>query len=254
MDFLLSLIAPVFLHMVVSVVVTAAGGAIGGMAADSAVCTSVTALLVLPILVWMYRRDAAKGMHPNKRICHFGEEQGTGRRSQNTQELPGVKANRKEKTEKIGPAESRQGRKETLYSIGVLVLCAVSGGILNLLWSGILQQLRIQEHFSNAVQEQLFAGQGAVQLFGLGILVPLAEELIFRGLIYTRIRQRIPAGGAIFFSALLFALFHGNMIQMVFAFPLALVLAWLYERSGWFACPLAFHMGANLTAIVLNLL
>ena len=89
---------------------------------------------------------------------------------------------------------------------------------------------------------------------GLGMLVPLAEELMFRGFIYTRIRKRIPTGAAIFFSALLFALFHGNVIQMVFAFPLALILAWLYERSGWFACPLAFHMGANLTAVVLNLL
>ena len=138
--------------------------------------------------------------------------------------------------------------------IGILVLCAASGGVLNLLWSGILQQLRIQDHFSNAVQEQLFAGQAMVQLLGLGMLVPLAEELIFRGLIYTRIRKRIPAGAAIFFSALLFALFHGNVIQMIFAFPLALILAGLYERSGWFACPLAFHMGANLTAVVLNLL
>lgn len=66
MEFLLSLITPVLLHMAVSVIVTAAGGAIGGAAADSAVCTSVTALLVLPVLIWMYRSDAAKGMHSNK--------------------------------------------------------------------------------------------------------------------------------------------------------------------------------------------
>ena len=50
MEFILSLITPVLLHMAVSVIVTAAGGAIGGAAADSAVCTSVTALLVLPVL------------------------------------------------------------------------------------------------------------------------------------------------------------------------------------------------------------
>lgn len=251
MDFLLSLIAPVLLHMVVSVVVTAAGGAIGGVAADSAVCTSVTALLILPVLIRMYRSDAAEGMHPHKRICCFEKEHRASGRSQSTSKMTEVKGNR---AERIESEVRKQSRKEAVYSIGVLVLCAVSGGILNLLWSGILQQLRIQDHFSNAVQEQLFAGQAMVQLFGLGILVPLAEELIFRGLLYTRIRQRIPAGAAIFFSALLFALFHGNVIQMVFAFPLALVLAWLYERSGWFACPLAFHMGANLTAVVLNLL
>ena len=243
MEFLLSLITPVLLHMAVSVIVTAAGGAIGGAAADSAVCTSVTALLVLPVLIWMYRSDAAKGMHSNKSICRFDGAQQEDCRSQNTQGTAAVKTNRRGKD-----------IRKTTYLIGILVLCAVSGGILNLLWSGILQQLRIQDHFSNAVQEQLFAGQVMVQLLGLGVLVPLAEELIFRGLIYTRIRKRIPAGAAIFFSALLFALFHGNVIQMIFAFPLALILAWLYERSGWFACPLAFHMGANLTAIVLNLL
>lgn len=243
MEFLLSLITPVLLHMAVSVIVTAAGGAIGGAAADSAVCTSVTALLVLPVLIWMYRSDAAKGMHSNKSICRFDGAQQEDCRSQNTQGTAAVKTNRRGKD-----------IRKTAYLIGILILCAVSGGVLNLLWSGILQQLRIQDHFSNAVQEQLFAGQAMVQLLGLGVLVPLAEELIFRGLIYTRIRKRIPAGAAIFFSALLFALFHGNVIQMVFAFPLALILAWLYERSGWFACPLAFHMGANLTAIVLNLL
>ena len=243
MEFLLSLITPVLLHMAVSVIVTAAGGAIGGAAADSAVCTSVTALLVLPVLIWMYRSDAAKGMHSNKSICRFDGAQQEDCRSQNTQGKAAVKTNRRGKD-----------IRKTASLIGILVLCAVSGGILNLLWSGILQQLRIQDHFSNAVQEQLFAGQAMVQLLGLGVLVPLAEELIFRGLIYTRIRKRIPAGAAIFFSALLFALFHGNVIQMIFAFPLALILAWLYERSGWFACPLAFHMGANLTAIILNLL
>ena len=243
MEFLLSLITPVLLHMAASVIVTAAGGAIGGAAADSAVCTSVTALLVLPVLIWMYRSDAAKGMHSNKSICRFDGAQQEDCRSQNTQGTAAVKTNRRGKD-----------IRKTAYLIGILVLCAVSGGVLNLLWSGILQQLRIQDHFSNAVQEQLFAGQAMVQLLGLGVLVPLAEELIFRGLIYTRIRKRIPSGAAIFFSALLFALFHGNVIQMIFAFPLALILAWLYERSGWFACPLAFHMGANLTAIVLNLL
>ena len=212
MEFLLSLITPVLLHMAVSVIVTAAGGAIGGAAADSAVCTSVTALLVLPVLIWMYRSDAAKGMHSNKSICRFDGAQQEDCRSQNTQGTAAVKTNRRGKD-----------IRKTAYLLGILILCAVSGGVLNLLWSGFLQQLRIQDHFSNAVQEQLFAGQAMVQLLGLGVLVPLAEELIFRGLIYTRIRKRIPAGAAIFFSALLFALFHGNVIQMIFALTMHMV-------------------------------
>ena len=44
MEFILSLITPVLLHMAVSVIVTAAGGAIGGAAADSAVAAAAGAV------------------------------------------------------------------------------------------------------------------------------------------------------------------------------------------------------------------
>ena len=133
MEFILSLITPVLLHMAVSVIVTAAGGAIGGAAADSAVCTSVTALLVLPVLIWMYRSDAAKGMHSNKSICRFDGAQHEERRSQNMQGTAAAKTNRTEKNGKRG-----KGIRQTAYLIGILVLCAISGGVLNLFWSGIL--------------------------------------------------------------------------------------------------------------------
>lgn len=130
--------------------------------------------------------------------------------------------------------------------------CFVSGGVLNLAWSGILNMLYINEVFSNEVQEQLLAGQIAVQLVGLGLLVPVAEELIFRALIYNRMKRVLTVRQAIFFSALLFAVYHGNPVQMIFAFPMALALAWVYEHGKLFLFPVLFHTGANLTAVLLN--
>jgi len=132
------------------------------------------------------------------------------------------------------------------HPVRFAAFCFVSGGVLNLAWSGILNMLHINEVFSNEVQEQLLAGQIAVQLVGLGLLVPVAEELIFRALIYNRMKRVLTARQAIFFSALLFAVYHGNPVQMIFAFPMALALAWVYEHGKLFLFPVLFHTGANL--------
>lgn len=134
------------------------------------------------------------------------------------------------------------------------VFCFAAGAVLNILWSGILNRLHISEYFSNQTQEALFAARILVQIIGLGILVPIAEELIFRGLIYQRMKRLMPLWAAALLSSLLFAAYHGNMIQMIFAFPMALALTWVYERGKGFAYPVLFHMGANLAAVILNLL
>ena len=59
-----------------------------------------------------------------------------------------------------------------------------------------------------------------------GILAPIAEELLFRGLIQ---RTLLPFGKrfAIFASALTFGLFHGNLLQGPFAFAVGLVLGYV---------------------------
>lgn len=144
------------------------------------------------------------------------------------------------------------GTKAKPHPVRFAVFCFVSGGVLNLAWSGILNMFHINEVFSNEVQEQLLAGQIAVQLVGLGLLVPVAEELIFRALIYNRMKRVLTARQAIFFSALLFAVYHGNPVQMIFAFPMALALAWVYEHGKLFLFPVLFHTGANLTAVLMN--
>lgn len=58
------------------------------------------------------------------------------------------------------------------------------------------------------------------------ILGPISEELLFRGLV---LRGLKPCGKqtAILVSALVFGLFHGNIIQIPFAFAVGLVLAYV---------------------------
>lgn len=131
--------------------------------------------------------------------------------------------------------------------------CFVAGGVLNFAWSGILNLFHIQDYFSNAAQESLLAALAAVQLAGLGVLVPVAEELIFRGLIYERMKRFFSVKVSVLLSSLLFALYHGNPIQMIFAFPMAVVMAVVMQQGKSILFPILFHMGANLAAVCANL-
>lgn len=88
----------------------------------------------------------------------------------------------------------------------------------------------------------------------VGVLVPIAEEMVFRGAILRTLltlcghRWR---WGAIVLSALLFGLAHGNMAQLLNATLLGCLLGWLYYRSGSIAPGIVFHMVNNSVAVLL---
>ena len=68
----------------------------------------------------------------------------------------------------------------------------------------------------------------------LGVLVPLAEELVFRGAILRTLltlTHRRYHWVAIAISAVLFAAVHGNLAQMLHVVPMGLLLGWLYYRT-----------------------
>lgn len=78
----------------------------------------------------------------------------------------------------------------------------------------------------------------------VGLGAPIAEELLFRGLL---LRSMEPFGKkfAIFASALLFGLFHGNLSQGLFAFAVGLVLGYVTveHNIGW---AMVIHMFNNM--------
>lgn len=226
--YLFSIIWPVALHMILSdfsvIILTAATG----QTPDSALCTTLTAILVIPPVLWMYRGDGKPAANRLKSVA----EQDT----------------KKELDDK------ENGGPTLTWRIFMGIACFVSGGILDWVWSQVLLWLRVQDYFSNQTQEQLLASQLAVQIIGLGILVPVAEELIFRGLLYARIRRTLPVWASVLTASVIFALYHGNMIQILFAFPMAIILTLLYEKGKWISYPILFHMGVNLTTVVLGAL
>ena len=81
------------------------------------------------------------------------------------------------------------------------------------------------------------------------LIVPLYEELVFRSYVQSALRRILRPWGAILVSSLLFSLYHLVPLQVIVVFPLALVLAWMYERTrSLWPCVVA-HMANNAVAI-----
>jgi membrane protease YdiL (CAAX protease family) len=73
------------------------------------------------------------------------------------------------------------------------------------------------------------------------ILAPVAEEFIFRGVLFTFIKQNGFPKSAWVGVSLLFALIHGDAAIFIPLFGLALVLTWLYEVTDSLLAPMFTH-------------
>lgn len=100
----------------------------------------------------------------------------------------------------------------------------------------------------------LFSGPVAAALVVAigGLVVPLGEELLFRGLGYGVLRRRGRVV-AVLLTAVVFALAHGLNVVFAAAFVLGVVNAVLYERTGSIWPPAAAHATFNLISFALVL-
>jgi len=94
------------------------------------------------------------------------------------------------------------------------------------------------ELFSRLFDSDLGVWGGILRIV---IIAPIVEELIFRGVIMAGFSRIYHPIFAIFFSALLFALFHLNPWQFPAAFTLGLILGWIRIRTGSVLACIAGH-------------
>ena len=88
--------------------------------------------------------------------------------------------------------------------------------------------------------------------FVICLLVPLAEELVFRGgILRTLLNWRPNAWAMIALSALIFAVVHLNPLQMPHAFLVGLLLGWMYWRTGSIVPGVVLHWINNTAAYLL---
>ncbi|XOV76625.1 MAG: lysostaphin resistance A-like protein [Phycisphaerales bacterium] len=142
----------------------------------------------------------------------------------------------------------------------VLLLAVVVGLVMN--WLASMGVVERPDALAHETLRQLAAGEkdGAWwAVIGLVVLgVPLAEELIYRGLMQTGLRTGLGVGEtrrgrgldwiAVGMTGLIFAFVHlgtADTHSLVILFALALAMGVAYERTGRLMVPIVMHAGFN---------
>lgn len=103
-----------------------------------------------------------------------------------------------------------------------------------------------QQDTVKALQAAMPVGQTIVYGLFAVLLAPVAEEMIFRGVLYPAIKQGGFPRLALWGTALLFAATHANLMAFVPLTFLALVMTALYERTGNLIAPIVAHAMFNV--------
>jgi membrane protease YdiL (CAAX protease family) len=95
-----------------------------------------------------------------------------------------------------------------------------------------------------------FAGKLLVVIH-MTLLVPILEELWFRGFIYPSLRDRYGIFWAALISNALFGILHlPGIIMLIIAFVRGLVFTWTYQKSGTVWGAIIAHCINNIPATV----
>ena len=134
-------------------------------------------------------------------------------------------------------------------------LLIIPFGVFNMLWANYfvaLLQLVMPKFMleSYTDTQQIIEGGGfLIQFLTAGIVAPIVEELIFRGLVYRRTKKMTGTIAAAILSAALFGVFHGNWVQAPYAFIIGIVAVFVYEKFKSIVAPIMLHMSANILSV-----
>jgi membrane protease YdiL (CAAX protease family) len=102
------------------------------------------------------------------------------------------------------------------------------------------------------VQESQYSAVFVLGLIVYGFITPIAEELVFRGLIYNYLRVFFKTRIALFLGAGFFGLYHMNSVQGTYAFLMGMLMIYSYEYFGSFLAPVLIHVGSNVLSYCLT--
>lgn len=154
------------------------------------------------------------------------------------------------------PQGEFSGRSMALLVISSLGIVLV----LNLLSTGLatlIAYLRGTEAI-NPLAAMLEQSNPLVNVLFVSIIAPIMEEYFFRYVTYKKLGAFGDKAYVIFSSAL-FALFHMNLYQLLYAFVLGVILALLYLYTGKLRYPIALHLlinfgGSGISTLVMSYL
>lgn len=174
---------------------------------------AVSSIITIPMIAWIYRKDKGRYEKQQESWWKYKAASGYG--------------------------------MWLVMLVGAVTACVAMNDIVML-----MNMQRISQVYQST-EQIIYSAPRWLQLAGGGILAPVAEELVYRGMIYRRMRESLPLCSRCV-CTILFGVGHGNLPQGLYAMILGLLLACIYEKFRNIAAPVLFHIVVNITSLLLS--
>lgn len=149
-------------------------------------------------------------------------------------------------------SDGSEGRKDSLRInlLRILVVCIVAA-CLSVSLNNLILATKLEEQSAayRRVNASFFSSTFGVELLGTSLVTPILEEILYRGIVYERLKRCGKIRTAVFLSALIFGAMHFNLVQFLYAGLIGVFLAVVYETEGTILVPMLAHAVANAVAV-----
>lgn len=147
---------------------------------------------------------------------------------------------------------------DPVYGLGALPVYLVVYLVAVTILAHLIPGLNVNEKQQLGFNNVSGAGQMILTFVSLVILPPIAEEILFRGLIYSSLKKNLPPVVAVIGTSILFAAGHlpeggsaGPLyIAAIDTFILSLILIYLREKTGGLWASMTLHALKNTVAFI----
>lgn len=147
-----------------------------------------------------------------------------------------------------------QTQKFSLKFIAPVVLIGLA---VQVLLSALVNALPIAENFIESFSKyvgMMTSEINVISILTIGVLVPITEEVIFRGLIFSRLRRGMPVFAALILQAVFFSILHTGIVWMLQAFIMGLIFGLIAHRFASILPAILVHMAINISGVLLSVL
>ena len=135
---------------------------------------------------------------------------------------------------------------------GYIVLFGAAGCVAATCLAAMAQLAFYYDAQYQQTAEVLYTAGLPMQLLVLGVVVPVAEEMMFRGILFKRFRERQGFWYSAVCSSVFFAFMHTSTTQTIYALLLGLMLSYLYEKFRTIKAPVILHIVMNMGSVFLT--
>ena len=140
-----------------------------------------------------------------------------------------------------------------LYLVAFSFLCFLFAMAFNSIYTLLLLALKIKmplDKMFRIIPDKPGALIIILAFFGVAVIAPIFEEILFRGIMFRALDEKMTFMKAAIISSFIFAFGHFDFYRFIPIFILGMIMAFLYKKTRTIYAPILFHIMVNSSALI----